>query len=340
MKKRYIVEAEAKIYLPFLTLDAITELGSSKIITNEDLHFRNLDHISVMLDEEEVTFLKSKGLNPSLEVVAQNILLASNYERIFSLHHKTIKKNLDGSGVKVGVLDTGCNNFATFNVEVANVKDGYNFITNSENWVDGFGHGTRVCSIVKRVVAPGCDLYALKTISDEVVTSETAILAALDFAIDEELDFLNLSWTFFTPSIGSAIDNVIASGTVICAASGNNTEDFYTLLPASYPGVIAVNAITEARQPVYKNIIPMPDIIGSHGVDVACGGWATEQYNVANAYVNGWGSSFACPFFVGALALYKQELQESDNNKVVQYALKRAKKTDLPQYFGSGIISF
>lgn len=340
MKKRYIVEAEAKLFLYLPTTDAITELGSSKIITDEDMHFRNLEHISVMLTDEEVVFLQSRGLHPRPEGSSNNIMLGADYERVFSLHHKTLKKSLDGSGVKVGVLDTGCNDFATYGVNVVDITDGYNFITNAEGFVDGHGHGTRVCSIIKRIIAPGSDVYAIKMIADSGYATETAVLGALDYAADEQLDFLNLSWTYFSYPIWDAINVVMAGGTVVCAASGNNTTDTFTLLPASLPGVIAVNAITEGRQPYYKNITPQPGITGSHGIDVACAGIATEGYNRANTYSGGWGTSFACPFFVGALALYKQELQEADNNKVVQYALKRAKKTTLSQYFGNGIVSF
>ena len=339
MKSRYIVEAEAKSLLPIQTSDAITELGSNKIITDEGLHFRNLSHISVMLTPDEAKYLETKGLNPVPEKIGSNITLASDYERVLSLHHKTKKKGITGAGSKVAVLDSGCNDFATFGVTVCDVTGGYNFIDEQVGWVDDLGHGTRCCSIIKRLVAPSCEVHALKMINSFGGTTESAILTALDYCIDNQIDFINLSWTFYTEAIHAAIDACMDAGIVVCAATGNNASaDDFTLLPAGIPRVAAVNAIQENRQFIYRNIIPIPGDF--HGVTVACGGWATEGYNRANTYSSGWGTSFACPFFIGVLACYKEELKEPDNFKVLEYTLKRAKKTDQSQYFGRGVVSF
>jgi len=337
---RYIVESEAKNYLSLPTEDAIDELGSSKTITDEGLHFRNLSYISVILTEEQVSLLRSKGLDPTPEKYEENISLGLDYERVLSLHHKTKKKGIDGSGVKIAVLDSGCNDFATFGVDVVDVDAGYNFIDEQVGWLDDFGHGTRVCSAIKKPItgiAPNCELHAVKMISSFGGTWESAVLASLDYCIDNDIDFINLSWTFDTLSIRDAIALCVDAGIVVCAASGNSTVDAYTLLPAALPDVVAVNAIVEDRTPVYKNIIPPPGDF--HGVTVACGGWNTEGYNRTNAYSGGFGTSFACPIFVGALACYKQELQEEDNYKVLDYVLKRILKTESP-YFGQGLITF
>jgi len=334
--KRYIVEYEAKEILNLPTEDAIDELGSDKLITNEGLHFRNLSHISVILTDEQVKRLKTKGLNPTPEKKEDNVCLGVDYERVFSLHHKTKKKAVNGTGVKVAVLDSGCNDA----INIVDVTAGYNFITNTSNWVDGYGHGTRVCSIIKTLTATGCELHAVKMISDGGSTTESAVLAGIDYCIDNEIHFMNLSWTFYTTAVNEAIEQCINAGIVVCAAAGNDTEEWYTLLPASLPGVVAVNAITEARQPVYRNVIPMLEVPGSHGIDVACAGWASESISRLNSYSASYGTSFACPFFVATLACYKQELNESDNYRVLDYVYKTLKKVEDTTYFGRGLVTF
>ncbi|QQZ62555.1 S8 family serine peptidase [Paenibacillus sonchi] len=72
-----------------------------------------------------------------------------------------------GKGVKIAVLDSGYSQHSD-----VNVKSGYSFITNSENYDDDFGHGTHVAGIIAASingegvvgVAPKADIYAIKVL--------------------------------------------------------------------------------------------------------------------------------------------------------------------------------
>jgi subtilisin len=189
--------------------------------------------------------------------------------------------------------------------------------------------------------APDCEFHVIKSLNDSASVSESWVLAGLDYVIDNNLDFLNLSWTFTTTAIEAAIQAVMDNGTVICAASGNDTaEDSAIKIPAGLNRVVAVNAVKEDGTAIYKNTRVSIFTNATHGISVACSGYGAEGYTNGGSYSGSNGTSFACPFFVGTLACYKEELQEENNFKVLAYALLRAKKTTQSTYFGAGIASF
>lgn len=335
--KRYIVDKRAAIILGIDTCCAMDTLKGDIITGDECMHFNNLPFISLPLTDEQIEILHSNDIFPNEEVTVEGVTLGSDYERIRSSAFKTKKKGVTGRGVKVGIIDSGC---AT---AVVPVDFGVNFSNSAQPGVtDIFNHGTRVASIIKHPViglAPDCEFHVMKSLNDSGSLQESWALAAFDYAIDNNLDFVNISWSFVTDSINTAIQAVIDNGTVICAATGNNTTDSTISIPAGLNRVVAVNAITESGSPHYKNILYGTGGT-THGVTVACGGVSAEGYTNSGVYSIGTGTSFSSPFFVGLLACYKEELQEEDNFKVLEYALLRAKKTTQSTYFGAGIASF
>jgi Subtilisin-like serine proteases len=335
--KRFIVHKAAIDILGISSKSAINELSQAKLIHSETLHFDNVPYISVVLSNEQVELLRSHNIEVREEFVQSNVTLGADYEKIRSLYHKTKKKALSGKGVKVAVLDSGCNTAIVPVNYQANVIDANPGIT------DILGHGTRVCSIINHPIigiSNGCEFHMIKTVADNNSITEAAALAAFDYVIANNIDVVNLSWTYFTTALQEAINAAIANNTIVCAASGNSSFVNDTYAPACLPGVVAINAIQENGEPSYKNINAPDYYVNSHGITVACSGVATEGYNTSGVYSSGWGTSFACPFFVGAFALYKEELEESNNSKVLEYILKRTSKTLQPEYFGSGIVSF
>jgi len=340
MKKRYIVDKAALSILNITALDAQTELGSSKIITDEPLEYRNIPYVSLMLTPFQVKLLIHNGLNPQEEVSKQDVSLAvenTGYEKIRSSFYKAQRRAITGKGCKVGVLDSGCNQ------SVVPWNYAYNFIDNNTNVTDIFGHGTEVCSIIKHpliALAPDCELHFLKVIDDGGAGNESAVLAALDYAITHSLDVINCSWQFDTNAIRSAMANVVAGNTIVSAASGNSSVETYTVSPACLPGVVAVNAISYDFFPGFKSIIAPPGIPNSHGVTIACNGVSCQLYNKDGNRTASWGTSFSAPFFAGTFALYKEMLGISDNKKVLEYILDRAKRRQETTYYGVGLPTF
>lgn len=336
--KRYTISKEAADLLSIRTYDAMQMLGAPIKITNEALAFKHISLVSTVLTEEAANFIRKCNLYIKEETTKHNVILAGNYETLRSFHFKVKKKGLTGRNVKVAVMDSGCVNSVVpseFQVNFADANPGAN---------DVLGHGTQTASIIKHPtigLAPDCELHIVKSISDVGSMNDTMALAGLDYILDNDIDIANFSWQYFAAIIRQPIADIVANNTIICAASGNNTSGDFTALPASLPGVVAVNAINEAGGIHYRNVTPFPiEGVTTHGVSVACAGVGSQTYTKNNTVSNAFGTSFSSPFFTGLLACYKEELGVSDNQLVLQHALTRARKTSQSLYFGAGVASF
>lgn len=336
--KRYIVDKAALALLDVRTLDAHQMLSSDLVITDQALEYSHLPFISVVLTEEEVKLLNENNIFPTEEARTDNVTLAPvGYEKVRAFWYKTQRRALTGKGCKVGVLDSGCN------TAVVPCEFQVNYIEASPTADDVFGHGTQVCSIIKHpdiALAADCELHIIKVITNLGGGNESAILSGINYAIAQGLDIINLSWTFDTFSVRAAILNAVAAGVIVAAAAGNSNVDNNTLVPATLPGVVAVNTIAANGDVFNKNIFPREDIPGAHGITVACSGVACQVYDKNGNYGANWGTSLSCPFFVGSFALYKEQTNESDNNKVLDFMFSRLKKQVQTDYFGLGIPSF
>lgn len=151
-----------------------------------------------------------------------------------------------GQGVKVGVLDTGCGPHP--NLAIAG---GFNAVTgqNPADFNDnGDRHGTHVAGIIAgrgtaptgvRGVAPGATLRSYRVFAQGANASNFDIAKAMDQAVTDECDLLNLSLGrpasspggAGEPAVRAAIEDARAAGSVIIAAAGNDSR-----AGVSFPG--------------------------------------------------------------------------------------------------------
>jgi minor extracellular serine protease Vpr len=117
-----------------------------------------------------------------------------------------------------------------------------------ENPIDEGGHGTHVAGTVAGIgdgtntysgVAPGATLYALKVFGKDGSTGDAAVIAALEFAVDPNLDGnLNDQLHVVNLSLGSgygtkhmmyaeAIRHLVRGGTSVVASAGNSGSEKY-----------------------------------------------------------------------------------------------------------------
>jgi hypothetical protein len=118
-----------------------------------------------------------------------------------------------GSGVKVGILD---HSFG-FQVHPGLYAGGRNFQT--DEWGEAFDsvshHGYWMASTL-REVAPEVEIYALGAYSSDEAARVDAMVAAIDWAIDQHLDVLTYSAQRFSPEqrsrLDEAVDRALANG--------------------------------------------------------------------------------------------------------------------------------
>ncbi|OGF51752.1 hypothetical protein A3I27_03720 [Candidatus Giovannonibacteria bacterium RIFCSPLOWO2_02_FULL_43_11b] len=160
-----------------------------------------------------------------------------------------------GAGVKIGIIDSGINyNHPDLDGVYA---DGYDFVQNDNAPIDVYGHGTHVAGTACAEsngfgvvgVAPNCALYSLRVLNDDGVGSWSKTIAAMQWAVDNGLQVVNLSLgNSKNPgtAVKTAFDNAEAFGIVIVAAAGNSGnivgKGDNIIYPAKYASVIAVGA--------------------------------------------------------------------------------------------------
>jgi hypothetical protein len=121
-----------------------------------------------------------------------------------------------GAGVKVGILD---HSFG-FDTHEGLYTGGQNFQT--DEWGEYFAqsshHGYWMASTL-REVAPDVEIYALGTYSSDENAKVDAMVRAIDWAIEHDLDALTYSAARFSsevrPRLDEAVDRALAHGIVI-----------------------------------------------------------------------------------------------------------------------------
>ncbi len=172
-----------------------------------------------------------------------------------------------GAGVRVAVLDTGVDLTHPDLVPNLDIGLGRNCITTGPPQ-DGHGHGTHVAGIIAAAadgngvvgVAPSARIVPIKVLDDTGQGEWSNLICAVDYLTglmtdgdpSNDVRVANMSLGD-TGSVGSCTDGGIreaicrsvAAGIVYVAAAGNSTVDASTFIPAAFPEVIAVSALTD-----------------------------------------------------------------------------------------------
>jgi len=214
-----------------------------------------------------------------------------------------------GSAVKIGVIDSGID-YRHPELQ-ANYAGGWDFVNNDNDPLDDYGHGTEVAGIIGAArdgvglvgVAPEAHLYAYKVFNSLGIGTYSNVIAALDRAVADRMDVVNLS--FGSPGnpgrdLLDACDRAVSAGIVLVAAAGNydglvGTADTI-IYPAHYSSVIAVGATTmDDERADFSSIGSELDLVAP-GVDI-------YTTTLSGGYTTVTGTSFSAPYVTGVAAL-------------------------------------
>ncbi|MDT8301684.1 MAG: S8 family peptidase [Sedimentisphaerales bacterium] len=225
-----------------------------------------------------------------------------------------------GAGVNIAIIDTGID---IDHPDLA-VAGGINFVPSGKGppWArtidsgaydDDNGHGTHCAGIVAALdnnigvvgVAPDAGLYAVKALDSSGSGYVSDIIAAIEWAVDNNMDIVNMSLSadVHIQALEDACN--AATGVILVAAAGNDggTVDY----PAAYDdSVIAVSATNSSDGLAYfSNYGPE--------IDIAAPGVSIYSTYKGGGYDTLSGTSMACPHVVGALALSSNIYDTADN---------------------------
>ncbi|MGW6395374.1 S8 family peptidase [Streptomyces sp. NPDC055103] len=236
-------------------------------------------------------------------------------------------RSLDGTGVKIAVLDTGIDD--THPDLAGRVAAARNF-SRSADTVDRVGHGTHVASTAAgtgakdsrfKGVAPGARLLSAKVLDDYGYGSDSESIAGIDWAVAQGADIINMS-------LGSAdrpgidpleahINKVSAEKGVLFAVAAGNLWDprpGTVNSPGTAEAALTVGAVDDddrlapfsAHGPRKEDHAVKPDI-SAPGVGItAAAATGTPDQNPPG-YVGLDGTSMATPHVAGAAAILKQK---------------------------------
>jgi hypothetical protein len=128
----------------------------------------------------------------------------------------------------------------------------WDFVNDDAHPNDDHQHGTHIASLIASEgsvegVAPGVSIMPLKVLDADNAGTELALIDALDWAVDNGADVINMSLSFppgYIPSIElqQALDDAHRAGVIMIAAAGNDGAR-QVCWPAASQVVVAVAAL-------------------------------------------------------------------------------------------------
>ena len=218
-----------------------------------DIEIIGIDEMTKMIFDEDMSLAQADDDDDEL-YLTDNIFMV-NADKVW-------KKGYTGKGVIVAVIDSGVN------YKHEDLKDhlwdggaqypyhGYNFIDDNNNPMDDYGHGTHCAGTVcgdgtagiNTGIAPDATLMCLKALNNKGTGNVSSISNAMQFAIENHADIINMSLGIPGPSVTDKTmlrricDNALELGVIASVAAGNygNKTDLYQipnniLAPADCP---------------------------------------------------------------------------------------------------------
>ncbi|MEH6472679.1 MAG: S8 family peptidase [Halopseudomonas sp.] len=285
-------------------------------------------------------------------------------------------RGYDGSGVIVGVMDTGfLSTHTELNGQFLDLYNVFNGASGAAASGDSDGHGTHVAGIIaaKRDatdvtgVAPGAQLVGIRMgdVFDRLSATDVQMARGVDFAVAQGSAFVNNSWGLNVPiNVVSASDilstdalllqayrDAATADTVMVFSNGNDRETYpsqpavFAGLPVLFPELadhwVAVGSVgADGLLASYSQ----PCGMAANWCLVAPGG--DDDQLIKSAYNNGGyalmaGTSMAAPVVTGALAVLKQRFPTLSNDLVVDRLFLTANKSGIyanTTTYGQGLV--
>ncbi len=318
-----VVEAE-KAYEYYLTLQCVEYVEPDRVVTVQEDVVNPGDFIPEIID-------------PS--VSASEIFDWLSNKIGFNYIKDSLKQRIKDDYVEVAIIDSGADMDHDLLVDRV-IETGFNFSGsgNLDSCEDDYGHGTHVAGIVVSNTLDNVKIKPYKVLNDMGKGSLSAIAAAVDLAVENGADIINMSLTAKGESerLSEAIDNAVAKNVNVVVAAGNNKSDldrtYYT--PACIESAITVSATDEEDKLASFSNYDGP-------VDIAAPGTGIKSSYLNNAYAILSGTSMAAPQVVAGLAIIKSvftDLNASEcEARLEDYAIKLFENPG-ENHFGAGLI--
>ncbi|GAA0569581.1 hypothetical protein GCM10009416_05040 [Craurococcus roseus] len=165
-----------------------------------------------------------------------------------------IPSHLTGQGVKIAIIDSGCDNTHPL---LAHIKNGIDLTNqgNTSTWArDQIAHGTHCAGVIAgsasagqgvRGFAPGAEVHIFKVFPGGRFSS---LIDALDICIERQIDVVNCSLGSGEHSelVQNKIEEARQRGVACVVAAGNSSGPVQ--FPATLPTVLSVSALGQEQR--------------------------------------------------------------------------------------------
>ncbi len=223
------------------------------------------------------------------------------------------------SEVPIAIIDSGVD---PDHPDLSNkLMTGHNFIDDTTDTADGYGHGTGVAGSSAAMsdnvtgvagIAWQNPIMPLMVLNSDGTASYSDIAEAITYAVDNGARVMNISLSGSSSSytLQNAVDYAWNNGAVIVASAGNDSTDtpYY---PAACEHAVAVSATDSSSQLAY---------FSNYGswIDVCAPGVSILTTNNSGGYGDRSGTSFSSPITAGVVALMVSANPSLSNSQVVQ----------------------
>ncbi len=249
----------------------------------------------------------------------------------------------------IAVLDTGVD--AGHPDLVGHLVTGYNATSPSRGPIDGHGHGTMTLGIIAAaannavgVAGVGWNAKAMpvKVLADDGGGYDVDIAEGIDWAVAHGAKVINMSLggPGENAVLAASVQNAIAKGVVVVAASGNDGNDVPSY-PAAYPGVIAVGATDAAGALTAFSSYGNHLDIAAPGLDILSTGPRSLTPPGFLPYWYCTGTSCSAPIVAGVAALVKNKwptLTPAQVEQRLKVLSRDAGPRGTDPYYGAGIL--
>lgn len=179
----------------------------------------------------------------------------------------------------------------------------------SDDYVDCAGHGTACAGIIRKK-APDAALYGVRIFDDSLMADGRALIAAIQWCIDNAMNVVNLSLgttdVTFKRSLQAVCRKVVEAGIILVAAESNDGGESY---PAVFPEVLGVTggAIYDRAGFYYRK---------DQHIECVARGDEQRVCWLNGKYIMTGGNSFAAPHIAGIVARLLNQHPNSSVQKI------------------------
>ena len=216
----------------------------------------------------------------------------------------------DGSGIRVAIIDSGVDPAhpaiggrlgRALRVELSGDAA---TVVDDESAGDVVGHGT-ACAGIVHSLAPAAELISIRVLGPDNRGKGQAVAAAIDWAIDDRVEVVNLSLSSRSEAMFGAFhelaDRAYFANTLLVGAANNIPGASY---PSLFAAVVSV-AAHDVPDPWTWFYNPAPPVeFGAYGVDVDVA-WRD------GGRIRATGNSFAAPHIAGLAALLRSRHRDA-----------------------------